>query len=66
MTAVEPVAHATDGVEPGIDGCLIKLDGYTLDQILQRNDAAISEALRYVVERTVAQREAVAGFQNYV
>jgi hypothetical protein len=66
VTATEPVAHATDGVGQGVDGRLLNLDDQPLDQILQRDDATISEALRYVVERTVhTEGEAVARFQNY-
>jgi FXSXX-COOH protein len=50
-----------------IDGCLIKLDDYTLDQVLQRDDIVVRDALRRVVERIVEHStDAVSGFQNYV
>jgi len=67
VTAVEPVATAADGVDPSVDGNLINLDGYTLDQILQRKDIVITDALRRILERIVEQpRDQVSGFNNWV
>jgi FXSXX-COOH protein len=53
--------------DPDVHSCLIRLDHVPLNEILQRQDTALANALRRIVEETSdGPRDTVAAFQSHI